>query len=71
MNTTPSPVQNTPSPASGARQATVPASRWWLRQVVDGNPPQRRTVIRWPRVFLAAGCLVVMCYLSLATALWG
>lgn len=71
MNTSPPTAMKTSSSAPGAKPSGVPASKWWVRHVMDGNPPQLRAVIRWPRVFLAAGCLVVGGYLSLATALWG
>jgi tetratricopeptide (TPR) repeat protein len=69
MNT---PLSESPkSIGASVSQPPAPVTKWWGRVVVDGNPPQRRLVIRWPRIFLAAFSLALMSYLALATALWG
>ena len=52
-------------------EPTAYPAKWWGGFVVDGNPPQRRLVIRWSRIVGLAVMLGLVGYLSLATALWG
>lgn len=51
--------------------AALPPPKWWGRYVLIGDPPERRFVILWRRIFIAIGAVSLFCYLSAATALWG
>jgi tetratricopeptide (TPR) repeat protein len=60
-----------PKPPIRRDPSALPAPKWWGRYVFDGNPPQRRFVLRWGPIFTAIVCVSLACYLSAATALWG
>jgi tetratricopeptide (TPR) repeat protein len=50
---------------------SLPPGKWWGGFVVAGNPPQRRFVFKWGRILSVVVAFVLVCYLGLATALWG
>src|SRR5580658_5144486 len=60
-----------PTPAIRKDPNALPAPKWWGRYVLEGNPPQRRFVFHWGPIFAAIGSVMLVCYLSGATALWG
>jgi tetratricopeptide (TPR) repeat protein len=64
MNTTSS---RPPLPASTAPKR----AKWWGYFKVEGDPPQQRLIIRWPRILFVGLVAGLVCFLSLATALWG
>jgi tetratricopeptide (TPR) repeat protein len=51
--------------------AALPRPKWWGRYVLDGDPPQRRFVLHWGPILAAVACILLTCYLSAVTALWG
>jgi tetratricopeptide (TPR) repeat protein len=56
-----------PSPKAPAAPVRPP---WWGQYTPIAGGRQRLSV-RWSRLLIAAGSLVLVCYLSLVTALWG
>ena len=60
-------------PKSAIREdpLAVPAPKWWGFYTINGNPPQRRFVLRWGRILTAACAVFLAFYISAATALWG
>ena|GEM_PF-2707632 len=49
----------------------VPPAKWWGGFVIAGDPPQRRLVFKWGRIFGVLASLLLVGYLGLTTALWG
>ncbi len=60
-----------PRPPIRMDPSALPPPKWWGRYVLEGNPPQRRFVLKWGPIFSAIGCLMLALYLSGVTALWG
>ena len=58
---------NTPKAAG----MTAAPAKWWGGYEMRGDPPRRRIVLRWRRLFGLGAVLALTCYLGLATALWG
>lgn len=51
--------------------AALPPPKWWGKYVLEGDPPQRRFILKWGPIMTAIVSLSLAFYLSAATALWG
>jgi len=60
-----------PTQSFKAETPSLPPTKWWGSFVVAGNPPQRRFVFKWGRILSVVVAFILVCYLGLATALWG
>ncbi len=65
------PTSAKPVPAIRVDPNALPPTKWWGRYVLEGNPPQRRFVLRWGRITTFLGSFGLACYIALVTALWG
>jgi tetratricopeptide (TPR) repeat protein len=58
-------------PSAGAKGAApMPPAKWWATYVPDNGPEGWRLALRWRRIVAALASLLLVAYLSLATALW-
>jgi tetratricopeptide (TPR) repeat protein len=60
----------TPKPPLRMDPSALPLPKWWGRYTLEGNPPQRRFVLRWRPIFYAIGSVALALYFSAVTALW-